>query len=103
MWLLTNPEVAGYVINPISVYYCHAAASKGGALDKCIAEVCASVSLCGHVALKWYKTQDERHKARPGYEAYSQLGHAWCSISASPRTVFYQSGVFMCLNVVDPS
>ncbi|GFH06945.1 plasmid partition, partial [Haematococcus lacustris] len=35
--LLTNPKAAGYVINPISVYYCWNAA--GSEVDKCIAEV----------------------------------------------------------------
>ncbi len=42
--LLTNPVSAGYVINPISVYYCY---SKAGALDKCIAEVCDHVTWRG--------------------------------------------------------
>lgn len=35
--LLTNPETAGYLQNPISVYYCYDGA--GGELSKCIAEV----------------------------------------------------------------
>ena len=34
--LLTDPAVAGYVQNPISVYYCY---DESGALEKCIAEV----------------------------------------------------------------
>jgi DUF1365 family protein len=34
--LLTHPHSAGYVQNPISVYYCH---SSTGALSACIAEV----------------------------------------------------------------
>lgn len=36
MWLLTHPAAAGYVQNPISVYYCHA---KDGSLPWAIAEV----------------------------------------------------------------
>lgn len=34
--LLTDPAVAGYVQNPISVYYCY---DESGALETCIAEV----------------------------------------------------------------
>ncbi|MEW5303787.1 MAG: hypothetical protein WDW36_006444 [Sanguina aurantia] len=34
--LLTGPETAGYVQNPISVYYCY---DDSGALKRCIAEV----------------------------------------------------------------
>mmetsp|Transcript_23629 Transcript_23629/g.65539 ORF Transcript_23629/g.65539 Transcript_23629/m.65539 type:complete len:298 (-) Transcript_23629:69-962(-) len=34
--LLTNPKAAGYIQNPISVYYCYL---EGSRLDKCIAEV----------------------------------------------------------------
>jgi DUF1365 family protein len=34
--LLTNPISAGYVQNPISVYYCY---SNAGQLQQCIAEV----------------------------------------------------------------
>lgn len=34
--LLTDPVSCGYVQNPISVYYCY---SRGGQLEKCIAEV----------------------------------------------------------------
>ncbi|GFH16984.1 DUF1365-domain-containing protein, partial [Haematococcus lacustris] len=41
--LLTNPKAAGYVINPISVYYCWNAA--GSEVDKCIAEVCVIACL----------------------------------------------------------
>lgn len=40
--LLTNPQVAGYSQNPISVYYCYSARSGKGVglgLDRCIAEV----------------------------------------------------------------
>ena len=33
---MTNPVTAGYVQNPISVYYCHAA---DGGLSTCLAEV----------------------------------------------------------------
>ena len=36
MQLLTHPISAGYIQNPISVYYCHDAA---GQLQLCIAEV----------------------------------------------------------------
>ncbi len=36
MQLLTHPHAAGYVQNPISVYYCRAA---GGYIARCIAEV----------------------------------------------------------------
>lgn len=38
VYLLTNPISAGYVQNPISVYYCYDAGT-GGALQACIAEV----------------------------------------------------------------
>jgi DUF1365 family protein len=34
--LLTHPHSAGYVQNPISVYYCH---DSNGSLSACIAEV----------------------------------------------------------------
>ncbi|PNH03649.1 hypothetical protein TSOC_010276 [Tetrabaena socialis] len=39
--LLTDPMAAGYVQNPISVYYCYARSGDGGAgrLQRCIAEV----------------------------------------------------------------
>ncbi len=34
--MLTNPKSAGYIQNPISVYYCY---NKQGTLTRCIAEV----------------------------------------------------------------
>lgn len=52
--LLSNPVVAGYAQNPISVYFCYDAAGK---LAKAISEVrrlpvsCASAALCSRVLL----------------------------------------------------
>lgn len=37
MKLLTNPAAAGYVQNPISVYYCYGEGGEG--VKRCIAEV----------------------------------------------------------------
>lgn len=42
--LLTGPETAGYVQNPISVYYCY---DDSGALKRCIAEVRDCAGLWG--------------------------------------------------------
>lgn len=36
MLLLTNPSAAGYIQNPISVYYCY---NKADTVQQCIAEV----------------------------------------------------------------
>ncbi|WP_372017434.1 DUF1365 domain-containing protein [Pseudoxanthomonas sp. 10H] len=37
--MLCHPRYAGYVFNPVTFYYCHAAADAGGALEAVVAEI----------------------------------------------------------------
>ena len=37
--MLCHPRYAGYVFNPVTFYYCHAAADTGGALEAVVAEI----------------------------------------------------------------
>lgn len=39
VYVLTHPPAAGYIQNPISVYYCHKTMQPTSSIDMCIAEV----------------------------------------------------------------